>query len=84
MESINSIMGKRPFNIGDEVEYTRGFLQSIYADYEIASLTGLVQSIKHYPNINRSVVKVLWSNGELTGCLSSNIIQTNKLDPTGF
>lgn len=75
-------MKNRYFNIGDKVEYTRGFLQSINADYSIASLTGIVQSIKQVGN--KSIVRVLWSDGELQSCLSHNIIQTNKTDITGF
>jgi len=74
----------RTFKIGDKVEYTRGFLQSINADYNISSLTGIVQSVKTIPQVKKTIVKVLWSDGELQSCLSGNIIQTNKTDITGF
>ena len=74
----------RTFNIGDEVEYTKGFLQSINADYNISSLTGIVQSVKYIPACKKTIVKVLWADGELQSCLNSNIIRTDKTDITGF
>ena len=74
----------RKFNIGDQVEYTRGFLQSINADHNTASLTGIVQSIKPMPKINKTIIKVLWSDNELQSCLSSNIIRIDDTDITGF
>lgn len=74
----------RFFKIGDKVEYTRGFLQSINADYDTSHLTGIVQSIKPIPKIKKAVIKVLWSDGVINSCLSCNIIQCNKTDITGF
>jgi hypothetical protein len=80
--NLNTI--NRKFNIGDKVQYTRGGLQSINANADIADLTGIVQSIKDIPQIKKTVVKVLWNDGELQSCLSCNIIQTDKTDITGF
>lgn len=74
----------RTFKIGDSVQYTRGWLQSIGADYNIASLTGIVQSIKTISQGRTTIIKVLWSDNELQSCLPCNIIRCDKTDPTGF
>ena len=47
---------------GDKVQFTDSFCQSIQADSETANLIGIVQSVKDYPQIKKTVVKVLWGN----------------------
>ena len=70
------------FNIGDKVKYTHSFLKSINADYSISSLTGIVQSIKDMPQIKKTVVRVLWNDGEMQSSLACNLVKINMGDIT--
>jgi hypothetical protein len=63
------------FNIGETVRYSHKFLKSINADYDISLLTGVVESIKSVGN--KTIVKVLWSDGELQSSLSDNLAHIN-------
>ena len=80
---MNTTTINKNFQIGDKVQYTHGFLKSINSyTGEIPHLTGIVQSVKTISTIKKTIVKVLWSDGELQSSLSCNLVKIGSCDIT--
>ena len=62
---------------GDKVQMSDTWCESIQADLDIASLKGIVITAKPLGHSNQ-YCKVKWSNGRITGVLSSNMKKLNN------
>jgi len=66
------------FKIGEKVRYSHAFLNSVGADRDMAVLDGIVQSVKEYPKLKKTVVKVLWKgDDEIRSSLAQNLAHMN-------
>jgi hypothetical protein len=66
------------FKIGETVRYSHAFLKSVGGDRDMAVLNGVVQSVKEYPQLKKTVVKVLWAgDDEIRSSLAQNLAHVN-------